>query len=277
MTEPTDFQSKLEINQCFTSLIPLISQRRMLPVAPGSDFALDEAQLPEPDINQAAWLLRFVALDHMESLRDHAAFAPDGQSRWHVHAPWTQLRAALEAASQLVWMIGPDDRDTRLQRLLRFTFDDNASYKLALDLTHHPKKAAQLAKYQQIASGFETAAAHWTGKDANRIRTPINMVDCITESARLSHSVGFPRTAELSWRIAAGYAHGRPWAHLTTGNLVDLGSVDELRTQFAGSINLPYVRMMTIITTGTIQYGDHLIHQRSGREDKLRMYAFTEE
>jgi hypothetical protein len=237
MNQPSDSQSRDEINQCFVALGSLIQQRQM-PVEPGSDFALDEAQLPEPDINQAAWLLRFVALDHMESLRDHAALRPDGLARWHVHAPWTQLRAALETASHLVWMVGLDDRDTRLERLLRLSFDDNAQYKQALDLSHSPEKAAQVTYYDKIVQDFEAAAAPWTGKARNRIRTPINMVECVTESARLSHAVRLARTAELSWRIAAGYAHGSPWAHLSTGHLVDLGAVDERTTQYAGSIDL---------------------------------------
>lgn len=277
MIEPSDLLSKWEINRCFDALSPLIRQRSALPAEPGSDFALDAAQISEPSMIDSAWLLRFVALDHMESLRDMAAFAPEGMSRWHVHAPWTQLRAALEAASQLVWMIGPDDRDTRLQRLLRFTFDDLGKYKLALDLTHYPGKRADLDQYERMRKEYEAAAAPWTGTAANGIRTEINLVECVIESANLSKVVRLPRTAELSWRIAAGYAHGRPWAHLTTGKIVELGRIDEHTVQVAASINLPYVRMLATIATGTIQYADYLIHKRSGRDARLEMFAFVEE
>lgn len=186
MTSQDERRYKDEIEMCFERLDPLIAQRQSMPVEPGSDFALDEQRVPEPSIVDTAWMLLFVALDHMEAFRKQSGRWPKGQQVWPVHASWTLLRAALEAGSQLVWMISPNEQDVRLQRLLRFIWDDWDEYEQALTHMHVPNKRAIMAEVASQRAALDATAKAWTGTAYNGITTPINIIECIRESAKLS-------------------------------------------------------------------------------------------
>ena len=231
---------KIDMERCFAALDPLMQRRQSLPVEPRSDFALDEEQLPEPAIDDWSWMLLHVALDHVETLRVHSGRLPRGMGIWPVHSPWTLVRGALEAASQLVWMVGSDDRDTRLERLLRFVHEDNEQYEAATLLTHRPDKVKKKEISDHIKAtkeDFERVSSPWVGKAHNRIRTDMNILECIQEAGRLSEVVVNPDLAVQTWRIAGGYAHGRPWAHISTGNLVELEKLDDRTSRISGSID----------------------------------------
>lgn len=258
---------------------------RPLPIEPDSQFARDHNALNHPNIrypriDHMATSLLVAASDHLHSIRQLAGSGPGGFAKWHTHAPWTELRAALEIGSQVVWLIGPADRDERLARLLRLWREDTIESFRATALTYSRRRRSKLTDMRDWERDeFDVIAAPWDAKSErikNQMRTQLNLAECIRYAARKSEVMKQDDWAELFWRVASGHAHGRPWAHLAVGDIRPIGRTSESTTLVRGLIDLEQASKMIGLTVGIIQYADWLIAKLSGHPFELGPVARME-
>lgn len=241
-------------------------------VLPGSDFASDEAALAYPQISRECLELISCALDHIRCQREYSGNEPHGYRRWRMKAPWTLLRAALELASQAIWLAAPDSQNTRIERLLQLEHDNieqSNKAKLALmrerDRHRAPFVKASKDWFDQVAGPWETDR-----QAANRMRNDINMTECIEEAAKAS-GITRPIVAINYWRIASGYAHGRHWVTQYTASLRDL-DVEHGPTQGL-KIDYRQVALVIVMVINSIRYAIHLVKLRSGYESTYQPIA----
>ena len=257
-----------QIEMCFKTLDTIWNSSDAAPtVYPDSIFAKDRVELREYPIDQWAWPLMVVAYDHMHLLRRVGGQMPDGLEEWHTHAPWTLLRAALEASSMVIWLISPKDRHERLERLLRMVHDDLVESQKATRLVYPLRKRSNLPLFKKSDEEFAVTAKPWTDDDASRRRIyeDINLVDCIKDASRKS-GVAKEDVADLLWRTASGHAHGSRWAQLTVGVYQFENNIDESTMAVRGMIDLTNASKLIMLVTGMIQYAGWLFATRAGND-----------
>lgn len=176
---------------------------------PGSDSASDRDLIPDLHIALVPFDLLGVAIDHFHTLRRLSGQPPGGHAEWPARSPWTLLRAALEIASQAIWLVCDDDQGVRVERFLRFHYDDHRQFFVADSLTYVQKDRRKITTPDEFDSEFSRLYQRWDTPDShNRIRTDINIVECVEEAARQVNIVP-EDVAVMFWRTASGYAHGR--------------------------------------------------------------------
>lgn len=117
----------------------------------GSELRSDELRLPKLPIEERSEETKSDPLMHVTPPQqaDHAILSyhnlmwgfdsmvvsEDRESlRLHLSAEFVMIRALIEAASLAVWILGPDDSDTRITRSLRFRYSElRYSKKLAVE------------------------------------------------------------------------------------------------------------------------------------------------
>ena len=249
-----------QIEECFAALNRLAGERGTAAPASDSVLASDNVAMPrEAQIQEWAWMLLQAAIDHAHAFSRLSGEA--GLHEWHAHAPWTLMRAGLESASQLIWLIGPDDQQVRFERLLTLVRDDyrqwvNAS-ELRSTVEHHDQVKAEFERIKAYVETFGDEAAR------KRIAFGVPLLDCIKYAAGKS-SVIDPNLAVYFWRAASGYAHGRPWAHLNLNAVREIARLPDDTSVVVDMIDYKNVSHMLAVTTGTIQYAAALLAHRSG-------------
>lgn len=179
-------------------------------VADGSILSDDDQASRPFQVSHIAWHSLTHSVDNLRALRVLTVQGeyPDLHVTTHPYAAYPLLRAAIENASTTVWVLAPDDRDTRLTR----------RFRLALQNARHGDDAAAILGLTATAK-----------KDhADRLRVLLADLPLISMSA-CRKQAGFalivreaaegygsdPDTAEVIWRLLSALTHGDQWATAT--------------------------------------------------------------
>jgi len=167
----------------------------------GSSLAGDDMATDPHQISHSALRCLGVAVDHMQALRD---LILKGQVL-PIHACYTLLRAALENAATVVWLLGPTARNDRVTRQLRNTWANavNGERVRALIANGDPYESS----LPKVRSRIKALAA------ARQISTASAMSSVGTESivAAAQRHLGWeadPGVGVVVWRMCSGIAHG---------------------------------------------------------------------
>lgn len=264
-----DRQAITDINRVFVEFDKIDAGFGTYPILPTSELASDAAQIPDWPVSSLAPDLLGGAIDHMHSLRLSAGQPPEGHAEWSARAPWTLMRSALESASQSIWMMCENDQDVRLERCLRVWYDDRRNFFKAENQTYRRRHRDKLNSLQEWDDNeFKVKAARWdTAEAKGRIRQEPSFSECIAEAAEFAGAVSADM-AVVFWRVASGYAHGRPWSWQVSGKFRTVEKAEGLVTS-QGAIAFEPIARMIGITVLTIQYADWLIKERSGHQSEL--------
>lgn len=185
-------------------------QRERLDPQPGSDLAGDDALTSPVQLSHLARGSLGQAADHLDAIRTLLFEA----QRLHTWAPYTLARGALENAATAVWLLAPEDRETRVHRRLRLRVQDLRDEEEFFEdagLTPVRDVAADRELVRQLArdAGVKTDNLFARGPTFTRI------LDEAQGPAGLS-------TARALWRLSSGIAHGRQWATLSSALAKDV-------------------------------------------------------
>lgn len=177
---------------------------------PGSPLTGDDRRAGMFGVSGAAWNHLVVAVDHLSTLR--AATVGRGQHgvalHLHLYGQFTLLRAMIENASAVLWLLGPASRAERVLRRLQFAAGDirnNEALKLILRQPGRRTKDQRLDEVRVIASAY--------GLDPkSALRGP--GYEDIVRAAGEATEIGGDLAAVL-WRACSGLAHGDFWASIT--------------------------------------------------------------
>ncbi|MFD5329794.1 hypothetical protein [Streptomyces sp. NPDC127092] len=166
------------------------------PVEPASDLAGDREQVPDLWVDTLATRRLKVAVDYLAGLRDLV------NGGTHFYAPFALLRAVLESSATAVWLLEPDDRKIRLQRLVGLHIDDTNN-----------KKAMQFMLPEDLRDPFD----HEPGirqmvTDSGSPRGKCKFPDYTSVLKKIDDLPDEGGSMLLAWRVCSGFSHGLSWA-----------------------------------------------------------------
>lgn len=183
-------------------------------IAPDSALARDDEGLSGLWVSMVVNNSIAATLDHVVTLRD---IVIRDAGTVTLNAPWTLLRAAVEASAVGVWVMESDERKTRRARALRvWHYDFSQRQKWEDDTKRTPPEggksgAARANEVLALATGL--------GIRPTQVTTQLNYADAVADAGAV---IGWSRTeARARWREASGFAHGRTWPLLTLANPSD--------------------------------------------------------
>lgn len=173
-------------------------------VEPGSDLARDRERNPLLWVDSIALRRLQVAVDDLAGIRDLV------NNGTHMHAPFALLRGVVEAASVAVWLLEPEDRITRLKRLVGLHIYDTEN-----------KKSFNALLPAEFRDNFDhepgiTSMVKAIGVQRKKCRFPdyTALVRDIDDFPGEGHSLF------LVWKVCAGVSHGMTWSlNSTTSEL----------------------------------------------------------
>jgi hypothetical protein len=169
------------------------------PVEPESDLAGDRAQIPDLWVDTLATRRLKVAVDYLAGIRELM------NAGRHYYAPFALLRASLESSAAAVWLLKPDDRKIRLQRLVGMHIDDSNNKKAVQSML--PREFRDQFDHEPGIKRMVTAS----GSQRKKCKFP----DYTPLLKEIDDLPGRGASLLLAWRVCSGFAHGLSWA--TTG------------------------------------------------------------
>ncbi|SDS53073.1 hypothetical protein [Microterricola viridarii] len=185
-----------------------------LPVMSGSALAGDDIATPYEALSQQAISSFKVALDHLRTV----TLVIVKTEAMPVLASFTLIRAALEAAGQALWLMGPTSRDERVLRSLQLSLEERRDLYAAEaegtgSDTRLPADDKVLARLQELQS-------RRVGLNGRSLNVPT-----ITKRLKQSDEYAGDQSISLlvAWKLASGMAHGRrsTMYHLLERQLVE--------------------------------------------------------
>lgn len=180
----------------------------MSPQSGSARFGDDRCTKP---FNQstAFWASMSSASDHLYALK---VLVWDTQVH-NVFAPYTLVRASIEASSMAVWLLNSKGRDERVLRALRW-FAQN--YRDACRATGYEEKVeAKLRKIEQVATARSL--------DPKTATSRYSVTEVVEDADRL-----FPGVLRV-WQLFSGMAHSRLWASLLLSNTEELANDQDMK------------------------------------------------
>ncbi|WP_233282375.1 hypothetical protein [Prescottella equi] len=173
-----------------------IESNNPYPVEPDSDLAGDRAQVPDLWVDTLATRRLKVAVDYLAGVRDLL------RAGTHFYAPFALLRAVLESSAAAVWLLEPDDRKIRLERVIGLHIDDCNN-----------KKSLQAMLPDNLRDSFD----HEPGirqmvSDSGSPRRKCKFPDYTSVMKAIDDFAGEGGSVYLSWKVCSGFSHGATWA-----------------------------------------------------------------
>lgn len=187
-----------------------------------TQLAADDVDWPHFPHSTVAWSGLVAATDHLSAIRRHI----EARQLFPLAHP-TLCRTALIGASQVVWVLAPDDRADRLRRsrtVLAFIYKNHLQYLRGLQSvadTPHSGTDTVAALVDQLLSEL---ALKRNADNQNESLNTTNMIRSAAETAFTK-----PELVEqvvLAWQSGSGAAHGLPWGLFGTPGTVQSGPAD---------------------------------------------------
>ena len=166
------------------------------PVHPGSSLLGDDEASHPFEVSHAIRHLINASVDQLHGAKSllHEA------GHEHLAVGSTLARAALENTSTALWILGPRDRDSRIERVLRWhtrNYDDEAS-TIGHLVGDAPARHKRLVRAAAVAQGLDPEQV----LRGYKVTTPIVGAQEFTSIE-----------VKFLWAVASAFAHGRPWAY----------------------------------------------------------------
>lgn len=184
------------MSQVLDRLAERIANPDDFPVFPGSSLRGDDRASHPFEVSQAIRHLINASVDQLHGAKSLLHVA----GHEHLAVGSTLARAALENTATALWILGPPDRNSRVERVLRWharNYDDEASTVGHL-VGDAPERHKLLIRATAAGRGLDPEQA----VRGYKVTTPILGAEEFT-SMRV----------KFLWAVASGFAHGRPWAY----------------------------------------------------------------
>lgn len=185
-----------------------VSDKGGVEPADGSSLVGDDRHCGKFRMSGSAWTHLTVAIDHLDTLRS-ATLGCDRHDRidlnLQLYGQFTLMRAVIENAASVLWMLTPNLRDDRILRRLRAASGDIRMNEAVRNLTRSPGKKTEEQRLDEVR-----AIAERRGIDPKKA----------TQSPRFEEIVRIggdstPLKGDLAvvmWRACSGLSHGDMWA-----------------------------------------------------------------
>lgn len=203
LDEGTIHNKWLELAPLIDRMMERVGTEDEFPVAPHSSLALDNAATNPYHLSHALRMCLTAAVDHLHALKVLVVDA----GVLHVAAPSSLSRGALENLAAAFWILGPEDRTDRVERLLQWyakNFKDSQTATAGINIPDRTSLDDKLKKLYAVG-------AH-RSIDPRKIRNGYTSTDAVTYAEQ--NAPNLPLGVVLPWRLCSGFAHGRPWAYL---------------------------------------------------------------
>lgn len=223
---------------------------------PGSILAGDDATLDPYQLSHAAWVALGTAVDHVHALRSLIA-----ANILHTFAPFTLLRAALENAATVVWLLAPSAHDQRVLRRLRLKWADVCDHMRARELMGHPveiPRQKHLTRLKGIARNNGLSQEQIAGVTAS----PIGFGKIVEEAAAAAPMFVDPRRVGATWMACSGITHGRPWPQKLVLDLVETSAPVNGIHSLRATASDTHLLAATQTATSMIGYGWYLFDNK---------------
>jgi hypothetical protein len=243
------------------------------PAIDGSPFRIIDEELPE---SCEKWCRSYLssALEHLGMWADYVAplhFHPDAIVRHDARPAQTLARAALESASQAVWVMASRDPREVLRRHLSLVLADWAEQRKAeID----PGRKADLE--QQRLDLLNILKSHGVKVDDPSYLTLVTKAAHEVRANFSDPDLGDSAQVERLWRASAGSAHGKMWPSLELRVAVE---VDGRPFSFpdADAMSAILVLADRVTKYGVFRFIDYAGHEpqlaERLRTTSLRLYA----
>ncbi|MHA7127933.1 hypothetical protein ACRTEC_16305 [Janibacter indicus] len=204
-----------DVSQAFTEVAQgaRLSWRMMVccdpDPAPGSNFARVNELYPFEKVSDRAHHYVSAALEHLVMWADFAApfkFHPEQATTFTMRPTNALARAALESASQAVWIMDTSDPTECLRRhlsLIRWDLEEHR--KSHLDAEGKSRvRAREVELLERVSMNFAP----------EEVRAPQGYLWVIQQACRPADLDLDGAEAERLWRAASGAAHGMYWTKL---------------------------------------------------------------
>ncbi|WP_072713666.1 hypothetical protein [Rhodococcus rhodnii] len=217
-----------------SSVLHRIESNDPYPVEPNSDLDGDRKQVPELFVDTLASRRLKVAVDYLAGLRDIL------NAGTHYYTPFALLRAALESSATAVWLLEPEDRITRLQRLVGLHIDDTNNKKAFQSML--PEEYRDPFDHEP---GIEKMVAD-SGSSRDKCKFP-GYTSVLKKIDDLPDEGG---SMLLTWRICSGFSHGLSWA--TTG-LIPQSNKEQIGPTLHRAETAPNYELVSSLTTTVVR------------------------
>lgn len=185
---------------------------------PGSPLATDD-QILRPlydsiKIDGPAMTSKWAALMAEDQLISAWPAGPRDDSgyrevKFSPYAGFTLLRGSMEASAYALWLLAPDDTETRLKRFARLTIESQRKYHDVIttwDLSRDTdgSDAAAVSSTAKIEALFASA-----GVDPAKYQGSKSLIE---KAGEYVPSGELPWMPVVAWQVASGVAHGMPWS-----------------------------------------------------------------
>lgn len=124
------------------------------------------------------------------------------------YAGFTLVRGSMEASSYALWLLNPDDSETRLKRFASLTIENQRKYREAINAWQLSESTdvtdAEVASPAEVENEFEAAGItppRYPGSTA-----------LIKKAGRCIPSATLRWPPIVAWQVASAVAHGLPWS-----------------------------------------------------------------
>jgi hypothetical protein len=189
---------------------------------PGSDLQEDDAALPDSYASM-------VSVGKLCSSLEHLQYFFESKCKLAISAPYTVLRTALTAATEAYWVLEPNERVVRLERVLRITVEDMRTFRtvqrgLAKVSAEFAAGLPDLIDVIDRAEVEIERAAGDLGIRSTVLTRRLNMTDLVSEvaTALVPDDRRASSAVELVWRSESAHAHAALFTPAFTVGIDDL-------------------------------------------------------
>lgn len=173
------------------------------PVAVHSSLHGDDRAAAPYQVSHVLRMCLTAAVDHLHAVKVLVVDA----GTLHIAAPSSLSRGALENLATAYWILGPSQRNERIERTLRWHAKNFKDQQNAISELNHPGHETLESRRHRLYTVGETRGI---------AETTIRNGYSSTEAVKYAESTDpdLPLGVVLPWRLCSGFAHGRPWAYL---------------------------------------------------------------
>jgi hypothetical protein len=195
-----------------------VSHKSDVEPAEGSPLAGDDRHCGKFKMSASAWTHLTVAIDHLDTLRS-ATLGCDQHERMNLnlqlYGQFTLMRAIIENAASVLWMLTPKLRNDRILRRLRAASGDIRMNEAVRNLTSSPGTKTEGQRLDEVR-----AIAERRGIDPTKATQSPRFEEIVRVGGDATPLKG--DLAVVMWRACSGLAHGDLWATIVIPGRVHL-------------------------------------------------------